>query len=119
MALIIGFLIFSNFSIEEPSSNSMLVRLLLLLVFGTVRLGMTIAMGPVLWMYITEIVQPNITPWCYFVNWVMLGAISVIFPLLCEWNEGNPRFGFLIFGLVALISLVGNHFIVIETKDKS
>lgn len=41
------------------------------------------ALGPVGWIYIAEIVQPNMLPWCFFLNWNVLGIASTLFPIAC------------------------------------
>ena len=76
-------------------------------------------MGPIPWLYIAEILQPNLLPYCFLLNWFMLGFLSTFFPILCEINGGSPALAFLIFGIVAFISFWVDRRVMIETKNKT
>lgn len=58
-------------------------RVVLILAFVGIRLCNSSAMGPVPWLYVAEIVQPNLVPWCSLLNWTMFGVISTLFPVVC------------------------------------
>lgn len=53
IGLFAGFIIFSTFDIENVESNSFFLRIVLFIFFIDIRLSMTIAMGPVISLYIT------------------------------------------------------------------
>ena len=65
-------------------------------------------MGPVPWLYVAETLQPNLVPLCYLFNWLMLGTVSIAFPLICEANGDNPSLAFFLFFIVALAACFVN-----------
>ncbi len=57
---------------------------IVLIVFGMVlfmaSFGCTL--GPVVWVYLPEIVQPNVLPYATMINWASAAAIMLLFPIL-------------------------------------
>jgi len=117
--LLVGFLVFWKYDMQNVNNNSVLFRIIFFVVFLILRLSLSCAMGPVPWLYIAEIVQPHIVPWCSLLNWAMLGLITTLFPVLCEINNGNPAIAFFIFSCVAFCSFLVNRKVIIETKNKT
>lgn len=77
-------------------------------------------LGPVSWLYISEIVQPQIFSKAVAVIWVFSALTVFLFPVI-EENvfDGDPSFLFLFFAVYCVYSLVVNHFCLVETKDKT
>lgn len=57
---------------------------IVLIVFGLVlfmaNFGFTI--GPVVWVYLPEIVQPKVLPYATMVNWASAALIMLLFPVI-------------------------------------
>ena len=55
-----------------------------LIIFGLVlfmaNFGFTL--GPVVWVYLPEIVQPNVLPYATMVNWASAAFIMLLFPVI-------------------------------------
>lgn len=79
-----------------------------------------LTLGPVVWMYIPEIVQPNIVPYSTMANYTSCTACMISFPIINKFLlGGNPAGLFLYFGLYTIMSYVVNKFCLVETKDKT
>lgn len=79
-----------------------------MLIFG-------LTLGPVVWLYIPEIVEPNIIPFSTMTN--LLGATFciMVFPFL---NNIDPAWVFLLFLAWCIASFLFNARVMVETKDK-
>lgn len=57
---------------------------IVLIVFGLVlfmaNFGFTL--GPVVWVYLAEIVQPSVLPYATMVNWASAALIMLLFPVI-------------------------------------
>lgn len=62
------------------------------------------SMGPITWLYMPEIVQPNILPLTVATHWIMACGIVTLFPIIRKHssNPGCPEL-FLFFGTCTLI----------------
>jgi hypothetical protein len=49
---ILGFLLFLGFNFEDIEDNSLLVRLIIILILFIIRIVMSLAVGPTSWLYI-------------------------------------------------------------------
>lgn len=79
-----------------------------------------LSLGPVVWLYIPEIVQPNIIPYSTAANWISASLVISLFPILSEkLLGGNPGFLFIFFTVWCFGCFIFNIFFVVETKDKS
>jgi len=41
-----------------------------------------VSLGPVVWLYIPEIVAPKIVPYSTMVNWVSASSVIILFPII-------------------------------------
>lgn len=94
---------------------------IVLIVFGLVlfmaNFGFTL--GPVVWVYLPEIVQPKVLPYATMVNWASAALIMLLFPVIKEkLPDKNPALLFLFFALWSTLSFFFNKKFVIETKNK-
>lgn len=110
MAVGIGFMVKSS---NEPLSNALVI---IGLVVFMANFGLSL--GPVVWLYIAEIVEPEIIPYSTLVNWTATTIVIVTFPILSK-VFGSPVPLFFFFAVWSSLSLVVNRKLLIETKGKS
>jgi hypothetical protein len=100
---------------DDDTSGSVFVLLGLFLymaVFG-------VSLGPVVWLYIPEIVQPKVIPFSTASNWISCSLVIILFPILSEKVlGGHPTALFGFFGAWCLVSFIVDMKVVIETKGK-
>ena len=75
-------------------------------------------LGPVVWLYIPEIVPARIVPYTTLSNWAGASITIILFPILGT-AIGSSGYLFFIFSLWCLLSLGVNHKYVIETMGKT
>ena len=112
--LFIGFLITNTFDNTDLGQGFILTGLFMYMaVFG-------VSLGPIVWLYIPEIVQPKVVPYSTATNWITCSMVIILFPLLTDnVLKDDPTILFGIFGAWCLISFIFHVKFVIETKDKS
>ena len=110
---------FSIFNLEDVENNSTMSKLLFPLMLVCIRITFSLTLGPVVWLYITEIVQPNIVPIAVFLNWLTVSLVNTFFPIFTEIFGGNPSKIFYFFGSYVLISTIVNKWLLIETANKT
>lgn len=109
--VMIGFFIKDSSSAGEPLI--LMGLFLFMAVFG-------LSLGPVVWLYIPEVVQPNIVGISTTCNWISASLVIILFPIATDdLLGGNPGALFIFFTIWCLGSFVVNHFFVLETKDKT
>lgn len=68
-----------------------------------------ISLGPIVWLYIPEIVQPKIVPFSTATNWICASLVIILFPILTDnVLDSNPAILFMIFTCVHLEAFVFN-----------
>ena len=80
--------------------------------------GFGISLGPIVFLYIAEIVEPQFISIPTTVNFFTSGLISILFPILVE-QFGGPGPIFAFFTVYSFVSLILNQILLIETKDKT
>ena len=75
-----------------------------------------LTLGPIVWLYIPEIVESNIIPYSTMVNLFGAASCTIIFPLITD--PSYKFIPFVFFFLWCLISLLINQKIMVETKDR-
>lgn len=79
-----------------------------------------LSLGPVVWLYIPEIVQPKIVPYSTAFNWISASLVIILFPIATDdLLDGNPGALFIFFTAWCIGSFVFNQLFVLETKDKT
>ena len=112
----IGFLINGQAKDGESSSGQPFILLGLFLYMGVFG----ISLGPIVWLYIPEIVQPKIVPFSTATNWISASLVIILFPIMTEHLlNKNPATLFAIFAVWCIVSFVLHIRYVVETKDKS
>lgn len=110
--VMIGFFVKGN---NNGSGDVLILAglLMFMAVFG-------ISLGPVVWLYIPEIVQPRVVPYSTASNWISASLVVIFFPIMTEdVLDGNPGVLFIFFTAWCICSFVFNYFFVLETKDKN
>jgi len=69
-----------GFFLENTSPGISIVMIIFGLVLFMANFGFTL--GPVVWVYLPEIVQPNILPYATMVNWISAAIIMLLFPII-------------------------------------
>lgn len=73
--------------------------------------------GPVMWLYLPEIVEPGVMGVAIMVNWTTAALVSFAYPLLVKL-AGNPSLIFCLFSAFVFTGYTINKKWMIETKDK-
>lgn len=93
-----------------------------LLLFGlfvvTVNFGLTL--GPIVWIYVPEIVEPTVIPYSTTASWLSGSFVVILFPILTEdYLNGNPAILFAFSAAWCLAATIINYLFALETKDKT
>ena len=80
----------------------------------------TTSVGPVMWIYCSEIVQPRTFSAAITVHWIATALVAVAFPL-AKSACGNPDcpYIFLFLFLCMVINFIVEYIFMIETKGKT
>lgn len=79
-----------------------------------------LTLGPIVWMYIPEVVSPSFLPYSTMVNWGGAAASILFFPIIKEHLPGeNPSGLFFFFTAWSAVSFLVNQKFVIETMGKT
>lgn len=106
---------FSIFDLDNVESNPTWSKLLFPFMLICIRITFSLTLGPVVWLYITEIVQPNIVPISIFLNWLTVSLVNTFFPIFTHIFGGNPSKIFYFFGLYLFIGTALNKWMLVET----
>lgn len=68
-----------------------------------------VSLGPVVWLYIPEVVQPKIVSFSTATNWICASLVIILFPILTEnILDKNPGILFVFFAAWCGLSFVFN-----------
>lgn len=76
--------------------------------------GLTI--GPVVWLYVPEIIPAKYVPLATFMNW-FASCITIIAPPFVIEAVGSPYPVFFFYGALTLSFFIFNYFRIVETKN--
>lgn len=110
---------FYYFDFKDFSANSSLNIFFICIIMFCIRILSSCTNGPVVWIYVAETVQPNIVAIATTINWLTIGVVNTLFPILKQHLGGNPSFLFIFLGFYALIASFVNRVVLIETQDKN
>lgn len=79
-AAIACFVIAFGFSIKSQNSTVGLTFIILGLILFMANFGLTL--GPVVWVYLPEIVQSDVMPYATGMNWGTAALIMLLFPVI-------------------------------------
>ncbi len=74
-------------------------------------------MGPIAWLYMAEVVKPNIIPYGTMLNWGGATLVFFLFPIMSKFL-GGPGLIFLFNAFGCILSIGINAFTLVESKDK-
>ena len=77
-----------------------------------------LSQGPIIFLIIPEVVNPEFVGVASFANWGTAAIISILFPILSD-SFGSPAPIFTFFAVWCLGSLILNRKIMVETKGKT
>ena len=77
-----------------------------------------VSLGPVVWLYIPEIVEPEIIPFSTLANWTAASVVVITFPILSK-AFGTPVPLFIFFAVWSYTSVWVNRRWLVETQNKN
>ncbi len=109
--ILIGILfVFDNWA---PSGMIVFVLLMIyMIIYG-------ISLGPVVWLYVPEIIPAKIVPFATMMNWFGCSLCVMFTPIAIDANNGNPYPVFFFFGAITFVFFLFNLVFMVETKGKS
>ena len=107
-----------GFFVQNPDDEKVSTATSVLVMGGLIifMADFGLSLGPIVWLYIPEIVEPQIIPFTTLSNWAAAAVVMFLYPILSNSLGSGPVF--LFFGLWCLISFFINQKYVIETKGK-
>lgn len=95
-------------------SDSVTLGTIILVLLFSYRLVYALTIGPVAFLYIPEIIEPNMMPLIIVLYW-LCGAFSmIVFPLLKKYVfNDSPGPVFIFFGSFCLISILINKYLLV------
>lgn len=109
-------LIFTGYFVKESTSHGPALILVGIFLF-MISFGLTV--GPSVWLYISEVVQPEMMPFSVAVNWITASIVIILFPILTkDFLNDNPAVLFVFSAAWCIVGSVVNYFFVVETKGK-
>lgn len=79
-----------------------------------------LSLGPIVWLYIPEIVRPTFLPYSTMVNWGASALSILLFPIIRSHLPGeNPAPLFLFFAVWSAVAYFFNKKYVIETRNRT
>jgi hypothetical protein len=109
LLICIGFLALGNGTIGQQ------ILIIVSLYIFMFDFGMTL--GPVVFLYIPEIVDPPVIPYASMANWLACAATLIVFPIIGEYI--NIGYLFLFLSVWCLVSMFINHKYLVETANKT
>lgn len=117
ISILLGLLSYSLIGVESSATSALHVGWIMLL-FISIRVVFSLSLGPIVWLYVVEILQPNFVPIATMVNWITVGVVNTLYPILCE-AMGGPAYPFLIFSVYTLAGFLVNRAVLVETAGKT
>lgn len=77
----------------------------------------SMTLGPVVWLYLPEIVEPGVTGVATMINWTTAAMVAFAYPLFVELT-GSPSLIFCLFSAFVFAGYTINKKWMVETKDK-
>ena len=119
VSLLILAYILSGYDFNDPKGNPAKDSYLVMLLFISIRVLFSLSTGPIVFLYLSEIVQPNILAASIMVNWLTVATLNIIFPILVALAGGNPAPVYMIFGVYTFFGFLINNRLLIETAGKT
>jgi MFS transporter, SP family, arabinose:H+ symporter len=88
-----------------------------LLISFNIVFGATL--GPVVWLYVPEIIPSKVVPWATMTNWLGASACVIFTPIIIKLNGNNPYPVFFFFGGMTMLFFILNSLLMVETKNRT
>lgn len=72
--------IFIGYSIQKDNPQLSLTLLMIAFVYFMANFGLSL--GPIIWLYMPEIVKPAFLPYSTMVNWATSALVILLFPII-------------------------------------
>ena len=89
--------------VQPDNINPWMVAISVVIMRGT----FSCTLGPIAWLYMAEIVTPNIIPYGTLINWTFATLVMFLFPILSS-KFGGPGFIFLINAFLCVLTIIIN-----------
>lgn len=110
LAVICFILAIMFYAIATNGNNDIAAGAMVFIVIFMFIYGITL--GPIVWLYVPEIIPPKVVPLATFSYWVGVGVSMAITPIVIgRVGSSYPLFFF--FGSISLIFLAMNYFLVV------
>jgi MFS family permease len=110
--------IFIGYSIQKEQPELSVTLLMVAFIYFMANFGLSL--GPIIWLYIPEIVKPSFLPYSTMTNWAFLALVILLFPIIkARLPHQNPALIFLFFSFWSAISVLINQKFVVETMNKN
>lgn len=107
--IIISILFMVSEKDKSVGTSIIILLVLYMLIYG-------ISVGPVVWVYVPEIIPAKRVPLATMMNWFGASICVICTPIAISANNGNPYPVFLFFGLISVTLFVVNLLLMQETK---
>ena len=75
-----NFVIYIGYSIQKDNPQLSVTLLMIAFVYFMANFG--VSLGPIIWLYIPEIVKPSFLPYSTMINWSFSALVILIFPII-------------------------------------
>ena len=107
-----------GFWLDDGYPTISLVLILIALFYYMANFNLSL--GPIVWMYIPEIVEPSFLPFSTMVNWGGSALSILLFPIIKDHlPANNPAPMFLFFAVWSSLAFLANAKYIVETKEKT
>lgn len=97
-------------NILQTGNNSLIIVPLVFICIFMLVYGMTV--GPIVWLYVPEIIPPRIVPFATFSYWFGVTTCVTITPIVIN-EAGSPYPLFFFFGALSLLFFVMNCLLIV------
>lgn len=113
-----GFLLRGGSDHPDDTTTTTIGNVMILIGLVVFMADFGLSLGPVVWLYIPEILEPDLIPFSTGANWGAATLITILFPIL-KSAFGTPAPLFLFYAAYCLLGFLFSQKYVIETKGKS
>jgi hypothetical protein len=104
-----------GFLLEDQSTPQNVLVLIGLIIFMA---NFGLSLGPIVWLYIPEILEPSRISISTMANWASASFISILFPIIKD-AMNTSAYLFLFYAVYSTGGFIISQIFVIETKDKT
>jgi MFS family permease len=113
-----GFLLRGGSDHPDDTTTTTVGNVMILIGLVIFMADFGLSLGPVVWLYIPEILEPDLIAFSTGANWGAATLITILFPILKK-AFGTPAPLFLFYAAYCLLGFLFSQKYVIETKGKS